>query len=84
MREEAPLSIMVRGREGLTFQGRGKSLSSINGKGPFDILPLHANFVSIVKGMIKIIKENDQIAQIDLKRGVLWVRGNQVEVYLGI
>lgn len=80
----AILSIMIRGREGLAFQGKGRSLSSINGKGSFDVLPLHANFVCIVKEVIKIIKEDDQIAQIDLKRGVLRVKGNQVEVYLGI
>jgi F0F1-type ATP synthase epsilon subunit len=74
----------MRKREGIVFEGRAKSLSSFNEVGPFDILPLHTNFVSVIKDKMQIVKENNRPFQIELKRGILRVKQNQVEVYLGI
>ena len=43
------LLLVIRDRTTLLFQGEVMAVSSFNDKGPFDILPQHANFISIIK-----------------------------------
>ncbi len=80
----ALLTLIVRKRDGVIFQGQARSISSLNDRGPFDILPMHTNFVSVVKNSVKIIGENGQSQSISIARGILRVKENQVEIYLGV
>lgn len=78
------LLLIIRDRNNLLFQGEVKAISSFNDKGPFDILPQHANFISIIKKNIVIHVSTKEKKQIELESGILKVRDNNVEVYLGI
>ncbi len=78
------LNLIVRKRDGVIFKGQARSISSLNDRGPFDILPMHTNFVSVVKNSVKIIGENGQSQSISIARGILRVKENQVEIYLGV
>ena len=77
------LSIVVREREKLLFQGQALAITAVNEAGPFDVLPLHTNFISVVKDSLTIIKEDGSKLEIPLARGILKVQRNMVEVYLG-
>lgn len=76
------LTVTVCSREGVLFEGAASSVSSVNDTGPFDILPQHENFVSIIRQ--KIIIRDTEMHEVTLKSGVLKVRENRVEVYVGI
>lgn len=78
------LLIVIRDRNKLLFQGEIKAVSSFNDKGPFDILPQHANFISIIKKHLVIHLRTKEKKRIELESGILKVRDNNVEVYLGI
>lgn len=78
------LSVTVRDREGALFQGEAEAVSSFNETGPFDVLPLHANFISLIRNSITLIIPNSAPKEIALNSGVLKVRENKVEVYVGI
>lgn len=80
--EISMLAVTVSSREGMLFEGAASSVSSVNDRGPFDILPQHQNFISIIRQGI-IIRAGDT-REISLKTGVLKVRENRVEVYVGI
>ena len=41
--------VTIYGLESILFEGKVKALSSVNEMGPFDILPLHINFISVIK-----------------------------------
>lgn len=78
------LTISIKSPEGTFFEGEADALSSVNERGIFDILPLHANFISLVKQTLVVHKENKKIREIKIDSGVLRVLENKVLVFLGI
>lgn len=78
------LLTVIRDRNTLLFQGEVEAISSFNDKGPFDILPRHANFISIIKKHVIIHLAKEEEKRIELGSGILKVRDNNVEIYLGI
>ncbi|MBI2122192.1 MAG: hypothetical protein HYT98_03650 [Candidatus Sungbacteria bacterium] len=78
------LSVTVRDREGILFQGNAEAVSSFNEKGPFDVLPLHANFISLIRNSVVLKIPGSPLKEIPLNSGVLKVKENKVEVYAGI
>ena len=78
------ISVIVRDRSGILFEGRVDSLTSTNEKGGFDILPLHANFISLIHTFLAMRQNGKLVRTIELGTGVLSVRESGAEVYLGI
>lgn len=78
------LSVSVRDRSGILYEGRAEAVSSVNDKGPFDVLPLHENFISLIKQSLTISVSKEVRREIEIPAGVLTVKENKVEVYLGI
>ncbi len=78
------LLAVVRDRNNLLFEGQVDAVSSFNDKGPFDILPQHANFISLIKKSIVIHISKTQEKKFEVESGLLKVRDNSIEVYLGI
>lgn len=78
------LGISIKSPEKLFFTGTAQALTSTNDKGEFDILPYHANFVSIVKKFIRIHQGNKPPIDIKIDRGILQAANNAIAIYLGI
>ena len=78
------ISTVVRDRTGVLFEGKIESLTSFNDKGEFDVLPMHTNFISIIHKEMKIRDKGEVVKSIELKTGILTVRDNSIEVFLGI
>ncbi len=78
------IHLVIRDKRQTLFQGDVKSLTSYNAKGTFDILPEHTNFISIISDRIEFVKTDNTRMQLTLKRGVVHVKENHVEIYLGI
>lgn len=81
---EDKLHLTVRNRAEVIFDGNILALSSVNDTGPFDVLPEHANFISLIQGSIKFLDENSRNHEIPVDNGVLRVRENKIVAYLGI
>jgi len=81
---EQILNVVVRDRSGILFEGEADSISSYNDTGDFDIMPFHANFISIIKNKIVLRSKGGMVQTIPLEIGILKVSQNKVEVYLGI
>lgn len=79
------IRVKARSREAVIFEDDAVSVTSINDKGKFDVLPNHANFISIVKDYIIIRKQDGRDQKIELKGPtVLKVWKNNVDIYLGL
>ena len=78
------LAVTIRDREGTLFEGKAEAVSSFNEKGPFDILPLHANFISLITNSVVLRVPGAAPREISLKTGILKAKENRVEVYVGI
>lgn len=78
------LDVIVRNPEGKLFEGHAVALSSFDSKGPFDILPYHANLVSIIREKVIIYETRDKKKEITLERGILKAFENHITILLGI
>ncbi len=66
------------------FNGPAKSVSAENDTGPFDILPQHHNFMTLLNaGELKVIKEQGE-QRYKIARGILHVKKNNIIVFLDV
>lgn len=66
------------------FEGDVHTLSSINKRGIFDILPLHTNFITLISDYVIVDKGLPSEKRFNMKKGILYVLSNKVSVYEGI
>jgi F0F1-type ATP synthase epsilon subunit len=67
------------------FDGDAYSLSAESGTGPFDILPHHKNFMSLlVPCTIKVRAPKKDDFNLKVSRGVMHVKADQVTVFLDV
>lgn len=78
------ITVVVRKRDGVLFEGNVFAVSSTNEVGDFDVLPNHANFVCTIKDKLTIHHSQTSKKDFTLDSGVLRAKENKVEVYLGI
>lgn len=78
------LQIKVSDSEQVHFEGEADVLSSTDENGPFDLLPMHANFISIINDHLIIYKSKQVLKEVKLETGILKVADNRVSVFLGL
>lgn len=66
------------------FEGKARSISSQNRLGKFDILPRHANFITLIYENLTIVTPEEKKITYQFKRGVLEVSENKVNIFLGL
>ena len=74
------ITVTIKNRKGVLVQEEVKAVSSINDKGIFDILPEHANFISIIKDNITLHKKDGSKNEMKISKGVLRVYQNQIHI----
>ncbi|MCL5970225.1 MAG: hypothetical protein M1450_01850 [Patescibacteria group bacterium] len=77
------ISVVIRNRSGIVLAEEVKALSSLNETGPFDVLPMHENFISIIKDTITIHKKNGK-NEIKISNGIIRVHENQINIFLEV
>lgn len=67
------------------YDGPADSLSAKNETGPFDILPHHKNFMSLLKpGNITLKTKDKPDFSMTVQQGVLHVRQNRISLFLDV
>jgi hypothetical protein len=66
------------------FEGEAFSVSAENLTGPFDILPKHHNFISLLTACELIIRTQKGEQKIDIAGGIMHVKANQLIVFLDV
>lgn len=67
------------------FDGLAYSLSAVNDTGPFDILPQHHNFISLLNAcdlVVRTVLNGDQ--KIRISGGLIHVKADKVIVFLDV
>lgn len=83
-KKEPVLTVSVKNIRELLFKGEARAITSNNVRGEFDILPYHANFISLVKDGVTLHLPNKEIMQIPFKSAVLKVHENLVHILVDI
>ena len=76
--------IKITNPEGLVYGGNAISVSSTNDTGPFDVLYMHTNFITIIKEKLILRTSEGDVKEYKLDTGILRTAENVVDVYLGI
>jgi hypothetical protein len=67
------------------FIGQAFSISGLNATGPFDILPKHHNFISLLQPCTLAIRTAEgEEKKIDISGGLMHVKADKVIVFLDI
>lgn len=79
------LKVRIVSPDGEVFKGEALVLSSKNSAGKFDILPSHANFVTLIQNdPIKITRPDKSVATFNYALAVMHVNKNVVNIYTEI
>ena len=81
---DSELAVKVVSSSKTFFDGKALAVSSVNKVGPFDILPMHENFITLLKKKVTVHKLDGQELEIPCENGLLEVSENRVQVFLGI
>lgn len=66
------------------FEGPAYSISAVNGVGPFDILPHHHNFLTMVVPCTLVIGTPNGQQKIKISRGLMHVKADRVVVFVDV
>jgi F0F1-type ATP synthase epsilon subunit len=66
------------------FDDRANSISALNDTGPFDILPGHSNFMTLVSACELNIITSKGEEKIKIARAVMHVKADEVRVFLDV
>ncbi|GAC1498774.1 MAG: hypothetical protein NVS1B10_00850 [Candidatus Saccharimonadales bacterium] len=67
------------------YDGQVFSVTALNDSGPFDILPKHHNFISLLTAselVVRTVKEGER--RIRISGGIMHVKADQVVVFLDV
>ena len=78
------LTVTVRDRKGVVWEGEAAAVSGRNVAGPFDVLSQHSNFISIISKKLVIKTADKKNREFNVESGILQVRENKVMIYLGV
>ena len=80
------LSMQVRVRSPFKsyYDGLAFSISGVNATGPFDILPQHHNFISLLDACELVVRSPKGDEKIQIGGGIMHVKADQVIVFLDV
>lgn len=66
------------------FDGTALSVSAVNDTGPFDILPRHHNFMTLINQCEIVIRTDTGDEKVPINRGVMHVKADKVDIFLDV
>jgi F0F1-type ATP synthase epsilon subunit len=79
-----PIKVIVRNTQGIIFNDDVDRISSFNEVGRFDVFPMHANFISIIRQELILYRKNEKIKELKVEQAVMKVKQDVVHIFLGI
>ncbi len=66
------------------FDAPANSVSAVNDTGPFDILPGHHNFLTLLSACELEVRTAEGAEKIKIDRGIMYVKKDKVTVFLDV
>ncbi|MCA9397972.1 hypothetical protein KC573_04015 [candidate division WWE3 bacterium] len=76
------LQVKIRSRDQVLYDGTAIAITSKNNKGSFDVLPQHANFISLITDSIVVHINEEKEKSFEIAKGLLKTMNNTVDIYL--
>lgn len=76
------LTVRILSQKEILFSDKAKSVSSTNSSGKFDVLPLHANFITFIENSPIIIEtKTGEIQRFNFPSAIMYVSSDTVDIY---
>lgn len=79
-----PIMVQVRDAENIIYEGETDRITSFNEVGRFDVFPMHANFISIIRQELVIYKQNQKMKEVKIEQAILKVKKDIASIFIGI
>jgi F0F1-type ATP synthase epsilon subunit len=84
MANKTTIKVIVRDTQNIIFDGEVDRISSFNEVGRFDVYPMHANFISILRQEINLFQDKKLVKNLKIEQAVLKVKQDIAHIFLGI
>lgn len=79
------LSVIARAPFTVYYEGEANAVSAVNRVGPFDVLPGHADFFSVLEpGQVVIDTGDKEPVMFDIHAGIITARSNEVHLFVNM
>ena len=78
------LQVSIKATDKVLWQGEADSVSSTNSQGPFDILPYHSNFISVIENKPIIVRSGKEKNQYNYSFSVIYAHSNKVQIFTNL
>lgn len=78
------LDVEIRSPDKTLYKGPAVAITSRNEVGPFDVLPEHENFISIINGKITVWVKKGEKKEIENTSAIMKAKSNKIQVFLGV
>ena len=78
------IHVTVRDRNRVIYEADATAITTYNETGLFDILPQHANFISLVEKSLVVHTVDGKKTTITINNGLLKVKDNAVHCYVNL
>ena len=75
------LKVIARAPFEVYYEGQAEVVSAINKIGPFDVLPRHADFFSVLKPCTVTIETPEEPVSFTIHNGIITVRNDEVLLF---
>jgi len=82
--QTAKLHVKINSPEKILWEGEAVSVSSANSRGPFDVLPMHANFVTKIDNQPIYINTGTEVKQFTWDHCVLYCHKNTLLIFTNL
>lgn len=77
------LSVKIQTPRNLIFEGQAQAVASEDSRGPFSIIPEHANFLAVISNNpIRVIKEDGTELSIPVNQAIVHNYQDKVSIYV--
>ncbi len=79
------INVRISNVADIVWEGEAESISSENSDGPFDILPMHSNFITLVRDKPIVVRQVDGTKKkYNFRQSVIFVNNNSVKIFAEI
>jgi F0F1-type ATP synthase epsilon subunit len=82
--EDATMRIKIYSPYKVYFDGEAKSISAESATGPFDVLPKHHNFITLLEPCDAIIRTAKGEETVRISGGVMHVKADDLVIFLDV
>lgn len=75
------LKVRISTPQKIVWEGNADSVSSVNPQGPFDILPLHANFITLIREVPIVVRSRGEEKDYIFKSAVIYMHRDSVRIF---